>query len=48
MHIPSLFHAVALQTQVNAGSLNAKSEPIHSMQTVELVQLEQLVLQAKF
>ncbi len=46
VQIPPLFHAVDLQIQVNAGSLNDKSEPLHPVQIVALVQPVQLVLQA--
>ncbi len=47
MHVPPLFHAVDLQTQVYAGSLYAASETIHPVQTVALVHPVQLLLQAK-
>ncbi len=47
MHVPPLFHAVDLQTQVYAGSLYAASEPIHPIQKVALVHPVQLLLQAK-
>ncbi len=46
VQIPPLFHAVDLQIQVYAGSLNDESEPLHPVQIVALVQLVQLVLQA--
>jgi hypothetical protein len=46
VQIPPLFHAVDLQIQVNVGSLNDESEPLHPLQIVALVQLVQLVLQA--
>jgi hypothetical protein len=48
MHVPSLFHAVALQTHVNAGSLKAESVPLHPLQTVSLMHPVQLLLHAKF
>ncbi len=47
MHVPALFHAVDLQTHVNAGSLCIASKPIHAMQTVELVHSVHLLLQPK-
>jgi hypothetical protein len=47
VHIPPLFHAVNLQTQVNDGSLKAESDPIQPMQAVALVQPLQLLLHAK-
>ncbi len=47
MHIPPLFHAVALQTHVYAGSLYDESEPVHPAQTVALMHPVQLILQAK-
>ncbi len=46
MQIPPLFHAFDLQIQVNTGSLNAESEPLHPVQIVALVQPVQFVLQA--
>ncbi len=46
VQIPPLFHAVDLQIQVNAGSLNDESEPLHPVQKVALVQPVQFVLQA--
>ncbi len=48
MHIPPLFHAVDLQTHVNAVSLYAASGPLHPVQTVSLLHPVQLLLQAKF
>ncbi len=49
MQIPSLFQAVGMQVlHVSSGSLNAASEPLHPVQTVELVHDVQLLLQAKF
>ncbi len=44
MQIPSLFHAVDLQTHVKAGSLSAESVPLHPVQTIELVHPVQLPL----
>jgi hypothetical protein len=46
VQIPPLFHAVDLQMHVNAGSLYSKSEPVHPIHTVALVQSLQLLLQA--
>ncbi len=46
VQIPPLFHAVDLQIQVNVGSLNDESEPLHPVQIVALVQPVQFVLQA--
>ncbi len=48
MHVPSLVHAVDLQAHVNCGSLKAESEPMHPVQTVALVHVVQLLLQANF
>ncbi len=47
MHVPALFHAVDLQIQVNAGSLKAASEPLHTLHTVALVHYVQLLLHAE-
>ncbi len=47
MHIPALFHTVDLQIQVNAGSLKAASEPLHTVHTVALVHYVQLLLHAE-
>ncbi len=47
MHVPALFHAIDLQIQVNVGSLNAASEPLHAVQTVALVHYVQLLLHAE-
>jgi hypothetical protein len=46
VHVPPLFHAVALQAHVYAGSLCAASEPLHTVQTVSLLHFVQLLLQA--
>ncbi len=46
MQVPVLFHAVDLQTHVNAGSLYAESVPAHPVQTVALLHPVQLLLQA--
>jgi hypothetical protein len=46
MHIPPLFHAVALQLHVYAGSLYAESDPMHPVQNVALMHPVQLILQA--
>ncbi len=46
MQVPPSFHAVDLQTHVEAVSLYAESAPIHPVQAVALVQPVQLVLQA--
>ncbi len=48
MHTPELFQAVDLQVHVNEAFLYAESVPLHAVQTVALVQLVQLLLQAKF
>ncbi len=49
MQIPLLFQAVGIQVlHVNIGSLNAASEPLHPVQTVELVHDVQLLLQSRF
>ncbi len=46
MHIPPLFHALDLQIHADSGSLNAKSEPLHAVQSDSLVHPIQLLLQA--
>ncbi len=46
MQVPALFHAVDMQTHVNAGFLYAASAPAHPVQTVALVHPVQLLLQA--
>ncbi len=46
MQVPVLFHAVDLQTHVNAGSLYVESVPAHPVQSVALVHPVQLLLQA--
>jgi hypothetical protein len=46
VQIPPLVHAVDLQMQVNVGSLNDESEPLHPVQIVALVQPVQFVLHA--
>ncbi len=47
MHIPTLFHAVDMQLQVNVGSLKAASDPLHPVHTVALVHYVQLLLHAE-
>ncbi len=46
MQVPALFHAVDMQSHVNAGSLYVESVPAHTVQTVALLHFVQLVLQA--
>ncbi len=48
VHLPRLFQVVDLQTHVYIGFLYAESKPLHMMQTVSLIQVEQLLLHAKF
>ena len=47
MHVPTLFHAVDLQLQVNVGSLKASSEPLQPVHSVALVHYVQLLLHAE-